>query len=119
MPALTSLRNFVVCSGRPTGEGFDLFATLATAVDDDAAACSAPRFLPEVRTEPRLLPEDAREIFPGLGGLANGTLEPCPLLGDETMLPRSKLLEEVAATSTKLGTVRYTRGRARAAPAAL
>jgi hypothetical protein len=29
------------------------------------------------------------------------------------------LLEEVAATSTKLGTVRYTRGRARAAPAAL
>jgi hypothetical protein len=30
-----------------------------------------------------------------------------------------QLLEEVAATSTKLGTVRYTRGRARAAPAAL
>ena len=29
------------------------------------------------------------------------------------------MLEEVAATSTKLGTVRYTRGRARAAPAAL
>ena len=29
------------------------------------------------------------------------------------------VLEEVAATSTKLGTVRYTRGRARVAPAAL
>jgi hypothetical protein len=29
------------------------------------------------------------------------------------------MLEEVAATSTKLGTVRYTRGRARVAPAAL
>jgi hypothetical protein len=29
------------------------------------------------------------------------------------------VLEEVAATSTKLGTVRYTGGRARAAPAAL
>jgi hypothetical protein len=30
-----------------------------------------------------------------------------------------RVLEEVAATSTKLGTVRYTRGRARVAPAAL